>query len=219
MQWCLLTEALNFADHGYASLAGGNRVTWHHNLFAHNLSRNVRFQGMVDADFRNNVIYDWGQRAGYGEFDRLNYIGNYLKAGPSTAQKPFLFFHLGDAEVTPGSLFVKDNILEGKGSRPGVNENNWLGMGAYNAQRDQLEAAEPFPAPPVTTELPSTAYQHVLQEVGATLPKRDTVDERIVGEVRDGTGHIINRLADIGGWPDFPASNPQTQNARSAERP
>jgi hypothetical protein len=171
VQWCILSEALNFADHGYASLAGGDRVTWHHNLFAHNLSRNVRFQGMVDADFRNNVVYDWGQRAGYGELDRLNYIGNYLKAGPSTAQKPYLFFHIGVAQVAPHSLFVKDNVLEGNGSRPGVNENNWLGMGGYNAQREILEAAEPFPAPPVTTERPSDAYEHVLQNVGAILPK------------------------------------------------
>ena len=80
IQWCILSESLNFADHGYVSLTGGNRVSWHHNLLAHNLSRNVRFQGMVDADFRNNVIYDWGETAAYGEFDRLNYVSNYLKS-------------------------------------------------------------------------------------------------------------------------------------------
>jgi hypothetical protein len=50
---------------GAASNVGGNRVSWHHNLFAHNLGRNPRFQGAVDADFRNNVIYDWGETAGY----------------------------------------------------------------------------------------------------------------------------------------------------------
>ncbi len=207
VQWCILSEGLNFAGHGYASLAGGNRVTWHHNLFAHNKSRNVRFQGMVDADFRNNVVYDWGERAGYGEFDRVNYIGNYLKAGPSTAQKPYLFFHLGDAEVAPGSLFVKDNFMEGNGVPPGVNENNWRGMGGYYAERTTLAAAQPFLAPPVTTESPTDAYEHVLQNVGATLPKRDAVDDRIIREVRTGTGHIINRVEDAGGWPDFPTSN------------
>ena len=26
IQWCILSEALNFAGHGYASIAGGNRV-------------------------------------------------------------------------------------------------------------------------------------------------------------------------------------------------
>jgi hypothetical protein len=201
VQWCILSEALNFADHGYTSIAGGNRVTWHHNLFAHNLSRNVRFQGMVDADFRNNVIYDWGERAAYGEFDKVNYIGNYLKAGPSTKQKPFLFFHLGDAEVMPGSLFVTNNILEGNGAKPGVNENNWLGMGGYYFERDTLALAEPFPAPPVVTEAPGLAYEHVLNEAGASLPRRDTTDKRIAREVRQGTGHIINRVQDVGGWP------------------
>ncbi len=84
IQWCILSESLNFAGHGYASIAGGDRVTWHHNLFAHNQSRNVRFGGLVDADFRNNIIYDWGDEAAYGEFDKVNYVGNYLKAGPST---------------------------------------------------------------------------------------------------------------------------------------
>jgi hypothetical protein len=43
-------------------------VTWHHNLFAHHVNPNVRFQGMVDAYFRNNVIYDWGEGSAYGEF-------------------------------------------------------------------------------------------------------------------------------------------------------
>jgi hypothetical protein len=78
-------------------------------LFAHNLSRNVRFQGMVEADFRNNVIYDWAETAAYGEFNPLNYIGNYLKAGPSTTQEPKLF-HNGKKVVAPKSLFVADNF-------------------------------------------------------------------------------------------------------------
>lgn len=207
IQWCLLSESLNFAGHGYASIAGGDRVTWHHNLFAHNESRNVRFGGLVDADFRNNVIYDWGERAGYGEFGRLNYVGNYLKPGPSTYQKPFLFFHIGDAEVMPASIYLKGNIIDGTGGAPGVNRDNWRGMGYYYYERKTLAAAEPFPAPPVTMESAEAAYQHVLKSVGATLPQRDSVDERIIREVTTGTGHIINRLADVGGWPQFPESH------------
>ncbi|SPE56586.1 conserved exported hypothetical protein [Verrucomicrobia bacterium] len=199
IQWCILSEALNFAGHGYASIAGGNRVTWHHNLFAHNHSRNVRFGGLVDADFRNNVIYDWGDRVSYGEFDKVNYIGNYAKLGPSTVQDPPQF-HDGGAVVMPGSLFLTNNILEGY---PKVNQNNWLGTG-YFSERKALEALEPFPAPPVATEPPQAAYQHVLKEAGATLPNRDAVDERIVKETREGTGHIIRWVKEAGGWPDFP---------------
>jgi hypothetical protein len=209
IQWCLLSESLNFAGHGYASIAGGDRVTWHHNLFAHNESRNVRFGGLVDADFRNNVIYDWGVLAAYGEFGRLNYVGNYLKPGPSTYQKPFLFFHIGDAEVMPGSIYLKDNIIDGKGGAPGVNVDNWRGMGYYYYERKTLASTEPFPTPAVTMETADAAYQYVLKSVGATLPQRDSVDKRIIREVTTGTGHIINRLSDVGGWPQFPEARSQ----------
>ena len=194
IQWCILSESLNFANHGYASLAAGKRVSWHHNLLAHNYSRNVRFQGALDADFRNNTIYDWGKAAGYGEFDRLNYIANFLKPGPSTTQNPRLFV-LGDHVVMRGSIFVDGNYLEGE---PKVVENNWRGMGYYYFDRDSLKAADPFPAPHVTTEPARAAYERVLQEAGDTLPARDAVDRRVVREVREGTGHIIRWVREAG---------------------
>jgi hypothetical protein len=194
IQWSVLSESLNFAGHGYASLAGGKRVSWHHNLLAHNYSRNMRFQGAVDADFRNNTIYDWGAAAGYGEFDRLNYVANYLKPGPSTAQKPGLFL-LGDHVAMPRSIFVEGNVLEGE---PNVNEDNWQGMGYYYSDRDSLKAAEPFPAPPVTTEPARTAHERVLHQAGDTLPARDLVDRRVVREVQQGTGHIIRWVREAG---------------------
>ena len=197
VQWCILSEGLNFADHGLGVIIGQGRLTWHHNLIAHNQSRNPRFASLVDADFRNNVIYDWGDTAGLGEFDRVNYIGNYLKPGPSTRKEQRLF-HDGVDVVMPGSLYLADNILDGNAQ---VNHDNWLGVG-YD--RATIGAPKPFPAPPVATDPPKIAFDRVLKEAGATLPRRDAVDERIVREVRDGTGHIIKWVKDTGGWPDFP---------------
>jgi len=193
IQWCILGESLNFAGHGYASISGGNRISWHHNLFAHNQSRNVRFQGMVDADFRNNVIYDWGDTAAYGEFNRLNYVANYLKPGPSTTQEPRLF-HDGKAVVGPKTLFVADNLLEGDSK---VNQNNWRGMGYYYFDRTILDAGEPFPAPHITTTSAVPAYEQVLREAGATLPRRDSTDKRIVREVQERSGHIIKFVGEV----------------------
>jgi hypothetical protein len=209
VQWCILSEALNFADHGYGSIAGGNRVTWHHNLLAHNLSRNVRFGGLVDADFRNNVIYDWGHTCGNGEFDRVNYIGNYAKAGPSTTQDLPLFID-GEGMALPGSLFVTNNIMEAGRYDARVNQDNWKGMGYY-PDRASIAASQAFPAPPVITESPRDAFEHVLKDAGATLPRRDAVDARIVNETRTGTGHIIKWVKDAGGWPEF-TSAPGTQS-------
>jgi len=194
IQWCILSESLNFAGHGYASLAAGKRVTWHHNLLAHNFSRNVRLQGAVDADFRNNTIYDWGEVAGYGEFDRLNYVGNFLKPGPSTTQQPRRFW-LGDHVVLPGSIYVEGNVIEGD---PAVEQNNWRAMGAYALDRESLNAATPFAAPPVTTEPARAAHERVLREAGDTLPHRDAVDQRVVREVQEGGGHIIQWVREAG---------------------
>jgi hypothetical protein len=194
VQWCILSESLNFAGHGYAALAGGTRVTWHHNLFAHNFSRNVRFQGGLTCDFRNNTIYDWGDAAAYGEFDRLNYVANYLKPGPSTTQRPRLF-HRGDAFVLPASVYLEANVMEGD---PSVDRNNWRGMGYYYFDREQLALPTPFPTPPVKTESAGEDSKRVLEESGATLPVRDATDRRIVREVADGTGHIIEWVRQAG---------------------
>ena len=195
IQYCILSESLNLEGHGYAAIAGGNRVTWHHNLFAHNFSRNVRFQGAVDADFRNNVIYDWGEKTAYGEFDRLNYVGNYLKSGPSTTQRPRLF-HDGVEAIMRGSLYLDGNIIEGETR---ANADNWKGTRFYY-DRETLAAAAPFAAPTVTTESAEGARDRVLAEAGATRPKRDAVDRRIVQEFKASAGRIVQSVAEAGGW-------------------
>ena len=47
------------------------------------------------------------------------------------------------------------------------------------------------------------AYTIVLREVGATLPARDAVDRRVVRQVREGTGRVIDSQQDVGGWPEY----------------
>jgi hypothetical protein len=156
---------------------------------------NPRFQGAVDAEFRNNVVYDWDRVAAYGEFDRLNYVGNYLKPGPSATQRPQLFLE-GTESIAGASLYFTDNVLEGNGR---ATEDNWRASGFYY-DHATLAAAAPFPAPPVTTtERAAAAYEHVLEKAGATSPTRDAVGTRIAREVRTGTGHIIDSVDAVGG--------------------
>ena len=97
-------------------------------------------------------------------------------------------------------MYLADNVIEGDER---VNRNNWLGMGYYNVDRATVMATSPFPAPPVITEPAQAAFEHVLKDAGATLPVRDSVDARVVQEVRSGTGHIIKWVRESGGWPDF----------------
>ena len=89
-------------------------MTFHHNLYANNASRQARF-GTYDAetltaDFRNNVIYNWRDRASYAggssedeqEFADVNYVGNYLIAGPGTTSP--------DPTTTRGRFSVDKNV-------------------------------------------------------------------------------------------------------------
>lgn len=188
VQWCLIHEGLNRAQHGYASIIGGERSTWHHNLFAHHISRVPRLGGIARADFRNNVLYNWGHTSAYGQFERVNYVANYLKPGPSTQERALLF-HTGTEVIGAGSFHLEGNVLEGSGA---VTQDNWLGTGFERETR----AAQPFPAPPVLTEPAASAYENVLRQVGAMLERRDATDTRIVRETRTGSGRVIDRVSD-----------------------
>jgi hypothetical protein len=92
VQWCIIAEGNNRQRHAFATGLGGDRSTWHYNLFAHMEGRVPRWGDItVQCDFRNNVLYDWGGYCGGGELRTLNYANNYLRAGPSTIQRFFIF--------------------------------------------------------------------------------------------------------------------------------
>jgi pectate lyase len=217
VQWCLITESLDNSchhkgPHGYGSLITGSEggMTFHHNLYAHHRSRSPRpgappgTEGMV-LDFRNNVIYDWGDKAGYSAETpvRMNYVGNYLKPGPSTKQSA------RQAAFWPGSertrICMIANVLEGYAEA--IRENGLLLRpgGSFPRDRRVQDVLEErlFPGPLVRTELPDMAFERVLVFAGATLPRRDPVDERLLGQVRAGTGKIIDSQDQVGGWPVY----------------
>ena len=58
----------------------------------------------------------------------------------------------------------------------------------------------PFDAPAVKTTSARQALQDVLAGAGATLPRRDATDARIVRQVETRTGRIIDSQKDVGGW-------------------
>ena len=112
MQWCNITEGLNAGhnkgNHSYGGIWGGKDASFHHNFIAHVQNRAPRFNGArynwngydktlyensIQAervDFRNCVMYNWGDGNGcYGGpgGGYINMINNYYKAGPGTSNK------------------------------------------------------------------------------------------------------------------------------------
>lgn len=203
VQWCLITESLNDSvhskgEHGYGSLIRTDgKITYHHNLYAHHKTRCPRpgtygkKPGILD--FRNNVIYNWISPAGYTSEDaaKINYVGNFLKRGPSTRDRARIFRIGGEAT----RMFVKGNVLVGSGEK-----RDW---DLIDRAEERHRSREAFEVGAVRTDGARRAYQRVLAEAGATRPFRDLVDRRVVREVRRGGGRIIDSQRDVGGWPPY----------------
>jgi hypothetical protein len=217
MQWCFITESLNRSahpkgEHGFGGIWGGWRASFHHNLLAHNSSRNPRFHGsrylgIPDSelvDFRNNVIYNWVSTSAYGgERGNQNIVANYYKSGPATRDSARSM--IVEPYDSLGNWYVAGNHVEGF---PAVSADNWNGgvHGRFAEAQRARRRSGPFPSAGIATGTPAEAFTAVLDRGGATRPKRDAVDARIAGEVRAGTARgpgrgIINSQADAGGWP------------------
>ncbi len=236
LQWCYVTESLNNAGHskgahGYGGLWGGKNASFHHNLIAHHVSRNPRFNGWKRSglsyenpqdeervDFRNNVIYNWGDNSSYGgeALGKYNIVNNYFKYGPAT--KSSIRYKItqvdkdGSATYAPGhgSYFIKDNYVFGSQS---VTDNNWSGVTyASGVTQTVARVNEPFAYLPVAEHTAEVAFEKVLSYAGASLV-RDAIDTRIADEVRNGTATftgsvskrpgIIDKPSDVGGWPVY----------------
>ncbi len=217
VQWCFITEGLNPDNHGFGSLirgTGGAKYSYLHNLYANNKGRNPRPgnynsnpyykdpEGLL-LDFRNNVIYNWGgSHAGYNadsiSVTHLNYVNNYLIPGVDSENNGIAY--------STGSPYNKayfagnyyNEKLPDKQLSLVKFRSSWT-----EAQIKAYKQTKPFETGQVKTDDAKTAYNQVLEIGGASLPKRDAVDTRIVDDLRNRTGKIIKSQNDVGGWPEL----------------
>ena len=217
IQWCLIGNALNHSkhakgDHGYGSLSRANGpVTWHHNLWVHNNSRNPRLGDNYGRppfptfDVRNNVMYDYGEICSgltQGVL-KVNYVANYIRPGPSS--KALTPIHVGGPSEL--KFYIRDNIFEGHDEFTADNSRFFDPL-VMNGKRLVEIVPQPFDAPLVHTSSAHNAYLAVLASVGASLPRRDSVDTRIINEVKSGAGSIIDSQEQVGGWPKLRSNTP-----------
>jgi hypothetical protein len=222
VQWCISSEALNPKNHAFGGTWGGEDSTFHHNLFACNAGRNPSIGMSGEFDYRNNVIFNWRHRTldGGDETSLINVINNYFKPGPAVNDNmrniiarieqrdmysPGRAFEAGNwyspTPPRPGKWYVAGSIVEG---HPDVTANNWLGM---RGPEELARVNTPFEGWPVNQQTALDAYEAVLANAGATLPRRDAVDKRVVEMVRTGKvsvrDGIINDPEEVGGYPDY----------------
>jgi pectate lyase len=241
VQWCLITESLYNSNHpkgahGYGGIWGGTNSTYHHNLLAHHSSRNPRFaSGSGNTDHRNNVIYNWGFNSAYGgeahdsswasPLSTINIVANYYKPGPAT--KSGVLYRIVNPSTRNGLAdygfwHVNGNVVEGY---PNATADNWTYgvQGPSASDKGVIRSDAPFTYSAIGLQTAEQAYQSVLANVGATLPRRDSTDLRVLNDVVAGTAKyegpgyrtvqgfppsapttgIIDSQTDVGGWPSL----------------
>lgn len=226
---CIISEGLKNSihpegEHSKGMIIGKNteRISIVGNLFAHNIDRNPLIQGRSSV-IVNNLIYNskegWGPSKLYpGKTykSEVAYVGNVAKKGPiSRSNHAIILMGPGQGypiwyDVNNCKLYVDDNICypcDNNYTAPcsadwdaviDKTTDDWDGFKKF------IKVLEPPLWPTGLNAISSSLVENsVVDYAGARPVDRDAVDVRIINDVINGTGKIINSQNDVGGWPNL----------------
>jgi hypothetical protein len=241
IQNTISAQALDTYNHAFGSTLGGENCSFIRNLWADNAGRNPSIGWNGVFNFVNNVVYNWNHRSvDGGDYTALyNIINNYYKPGPVTSKG-----NVGHRILKPesgraklgylvfGRVYANGNIMEGY---PEITKDNWAGGIQVEEQPDtkgyteKMKWDKPFPMPQFPIISAQEAFDFVMENAGAYLPKRDVVDQRVLKQVKTGEVYydkeadkrdyyqfehrklpkdsykmgIITDISQVGGYPEY----------------
>ena len=211
--------------HSFAGSVSGKVGSYHHNLLCHCTGRNWSMAGGMEPDVKhyggaldvnNNVIYNWTTRTTDGEVGFINFVNNYYKAGPSTTL--LRVFELDVDQLGTGfpcQAYLSGNKMTSYSGSVllSPSADSWTSATTNYGTVAQAKSTKPLYPSYITLETADNAYASVVTKgnVGATYPKQDAIDTRILKDVRNNTytytgskDHIkgiIDSQNDVGGYP------------------
>jgi len=190
--------------HGYSATENQN-VAIIGNLFVHNMTRNPSVLGFSRVLVVNNLLdsVNAGLKAGdSGDVGLVTFDKNVIKRAGSPL--------VADADNTDTRIyFGPDNEVDG--STFASVDDIWASVSTpFGGVPDENRAS----SPPVwissfTPKAVDEVEAWVLERAGARPSDRDSVDARVVEDVKNGTGGVIASQAEVGGWPSL-AENQHT---------
>lgn len=213
----LIAEGLAHSTHAKGEHSKGSLIHDHvqqilivGNLYAHNYERSPMFKADVSGQIINNLIYDPGPRAVHYNLipeewvghdyavGRMVLIGNVLRAGPSTPTPLALLMLGGSGDL---EIHARDNIAVDRIGEPLPQR------GRYTTSAARFIDIDAPPLAPGVTPQPAVAVQDwVIANAGARPWDRDDIDRRIVANVIEGRGRIIDHEDQVGGYPRYEAT-------------
>lgn len=215
-------------NHAFGLNLSASTLSVHHCLIAHYVMRGPQFEANdvrrslgFDPKFEaiNNVMFDYersGSRYTTGIEDHaedaagtkfaFQFLGNYYIAG---GRQPEIEAVLKHGVIKPLQVYVAGNLGPHR-TRDDQDEWGVLFAGktpmrsADRAVQAQVSAGPLFSAPIAVSRQPAReAYESVLRQAGCSH-RRDAVDRRMIGDVRQlRTGRILRSQSEVGGWPDL----------------
>lgn len=132
----------------------------------------------------------------------LNYVGNYIIPQNGQKETSFTVRKLVGPK-TLSKIYMVRNFNVGSEAATADNRRLLQVDPSAGTVEDIFMESPAFDVPAmyaVTTQDPKAAYELILAGAGATLPKRDAIDARIIQDVKNRTGKIINSQKDVGGY-------------------
>ncbi|MBL9211152.1 MAG: hypothetical protein JNL92_11835 [Opitutaceae bacterium] len=227
LQWSIISEALNRSLHNKGAHAMGasyrdlsGPITLHHNLISTCRDRHPSLGSAKEppryiVDFRNNLIYNWSSPGTANFADHfINCINNVWRPGPMTKLETLPIAMKGSLpDLARG--YMSGNVFEGRDdltrdNYAALDFKRWLKpQGNYAYAGTLADWRVPAPADLgaalPTTQTAAVAAELVLARAGASL-RRDAVDARVIDDVRQRRGRVIDSQREVGGWPAVPAA-------------
>lgn len=196
-----------------------------------------------NVDYRNNAVYNWGSNSTYGGEDgHFNIVGNYYKPGPASSDRKYFVDAYGLYEKSgvtyadeypalylSGNVHTAHDYLSEANDASCIYWHNGASYGNYNSVLSApLEIAgssgqDVF----TTTHSAADAFTRICEVGGASL-SRDSVDERACSDAKSGKATftdggngskngIIDTQSAVGGWPEYSASESETERVKDTD--
>lgn len=203
----IIAEGLSHATHSKGEHSKGSlihdnttEIAVIKNLYISNVNRNPHFKAGARGVVVNNYIYNpelyairyhvvASEWTGHTlEKGQMSVVGNVLKYGPST-ESPALM----DADTGPVEIYMEDNIA--------LNQSNG-NIDLYKGLDSRLVTVKPIWNNNVQVMNAEDVREYIVENVGARPWDRDEIDKRLINEMLNGSGQIIDLETEVGGFPD-----------------